>query len=260
MSSENSLNIFRDYVPASFNVGELSLPWINFGLDIPSSEADRLVEHVVRCGSSNQYLTGIRKGRGWGVFYLPIIKTPEFKSYLTAVATEKYLEPESYINMEERTLLTCNRGERIFGIYELNGLPLLTVNEVEAIRNCMQSYVTLDEKVKEAAYDEFKDPVTTEILSKPIIASDGHTYSKNTLIQLFKTTRISPITREELVPIGKAGVHWDPDFAYNGRELGIPNLKVKQLLEKFVEGKLKVSQQKYLKYKSKYVTLKNNLS
>ena len=270
-----SLNIFRNYEPASQRgvLGDPGggNPWINFELSIPSSERERLQTHVLLCASSNQYLAGIKKGRHGYDMVLPIIETPEFRGHLREVA--EIIHPrlkDEFINMQERQIEFVLAGleeSTIVGINTRYGLPTLTVDEVEAIRSCMTSYVKLDDKVqnndhhippgawREDAYKEFIDPITTEILREPVIASDGHTYSKSTLIQLFKTTGISPMTREPLIPIGKF-TYGRSSFEVNNQEIGIPNIKVKQLLEKFVDGKLKVSQQKYLKYKEKYLELK----
>ena len=72
------------------------------------------------------------------------------------------------------------------------------------------------------------DPVTLEIYKKPYIASDGNTYSKFVLETLFSNSHNpnSPLTNQPLTRI-------------NGR-IGIPNILVRQLTEKFFEGKIKV--------------------
>jgi hypothetical protein len=208
-----------------------------------------------------------------GIFMLPIIEGPEFREHLIETVKHIPFHPDlkaEFINQEERIINLVTTDRLIVGIQTQYGLPILTVEEVAELKSCMESYVSLQDKMRnyehhiqegdwyEDAFIEFMDPVTWELLRDPVIASDGHTYSKETLIQLFKGNRLSPMTREELIPIGKRSA--EPSFTYNGIELGIPNFKVKQLLEKFTEGKLKVSQQKYLKYKTKYLNLKKSIN
>lgn len=274
-----SLNIFRDYTPSSRIVGSPGdgNRWINLGVSIPYLEKENLKDHIVQCGRSNQYLNEIKKGPYGLLLPTPQDKIIEFKQHLISIAESlSYFDPklkEEFINKSERGVdfAIDSRDQRgvIVGLDTHYGLPTLTVDEVEALRICMQSYKSINSieasdivhiselDWKENAYDEFIDPVSLELLIDPVIASDGYTYSKQTLISIFRTNKISPMTREQLVPIGK--MNNSAYFTLNNQELGISNIKVKQLLDKLKAGKLKASQNKYLKYKSKYIRLKNSL-
>lgn len=45
---------------------------------------------------------------------------------------------------------------------------------------------------------EFCCPMTMEVMSDPVVASDGHTYEREALLKILSTTRVSPLTRERL--------------------------------------------------------------
>jgi hypothetical protein len=255
------MNIFTDFTVR-----------INFNLSIPFSEKKRLEQHIIKCAKENPYLQGISFTPYY--FTLPKQSSEEYRQHIINIANSvDNIRPESksrFINEPIKGIQFASSHTPyniIVGIVTDFGLPTLTVEEVEALRSCMTSYETLDSKVQrpdfhipetnwnENAYDNFIDPISLELLIDPMIASDGNTYSKETLVQIFKGNRLSPLTRELLVPIGKAS--WTPFYSFQGKEIGIPNLKVKQLLDTFIEGKLKTSRQKYLKYKLKYLNLKN---
>lgn len=80
----------------------------------------------------------------------------------------------------------------------------------------------------DTTYDYLKDPVTLVLFDDPYVASDGYTYSKSTLESLFSASRTpkSPFTREILIKI-------------NGN-VGVENILVKQLVDKFKEGKTRI--------------------
>ena len=40
--------------------------------------------------------------------------------------------------------------------------------------------------------------MTMEVMSDPVVASDGHTYERTALERIFTTSKISPLTREKL--------------------------------------------------------------
>lgn len=72
--------------------------------------------------------------------------------------------------------------------------------------------------------DYLCDPITLELFIDPLIASDGKTYSRSTLTDIFRRNPISPTSRERLILI-------------NG-EIGIRNYSMIALIDKFVSGKL----------------------
>lgn len=72
--------------------------------------------------------------------------------------------------------------------------------------------------------DYLCDPITLELFIDPLIASDGKTYSRSTLTEIFRRNPISPLTRERLILI-------------NG-DIGVTNYSMIALIDKFTEGKL----------------------
>jgi len=81
---------------------------------------------------------------------------------------------------------------------------------------------------KETAFDQFIDPVTLDLYNDPYIASDGMTYSHSVLTRMFESPNPRGVNGIILVRI-------------NG-DVGIPNLVLNSLLNKFKEGKLKISE------------------
>jgi hypothetical protein len=63
---------------------------------------------------------------------------------------------------------------------------------------------------------EFCCPMTMEVMSDPVVASDGHTYEKKALERIFSTSRISPLTREKL-----------------NTKIAIPNLNLKKRIRDY---------------------------
>lgn len=66
------------------------------------------------------------------------------------------------------------------------------------VRNAQQ------ERLKEIGIEEFTPPhefccpMTMEVMTDPVVASDGHTYERTALERIFSTSKISPLTREKL--------------------------------------------------------------
>ena len=81
----------------------------------------------------------------------------------------------------------------------------------------------------EISKKELNDPVTNELYRDPYVASDGMTYSRDILERMF---------RVNLSPRGIIGL---PLTKIND-QVGIPNIKVSMLINKFKEGKLKISE------------------
>lgn len=242
-------------------------PGIKFNNIIPSDKWLELQKYIITCGKLSIYINTINIEDTSPSAYFTLPNSPEWKIYLKQVLDSKPLlspkEKIRIINSDYRRfrLELDDLSEDIIGIQTEFDLPNLNVAEIQAIKECIDNYEKemQEEKMRrnehhiderewvENAMDEFIDPVSLELLVDPVIASDGNTYSKTTLDQLFKMfDPISPLTREQLVRIGKSG------------QPGIPNHKVNTLLIKFREGKLKTSQTKYMKYKLKYLNLKNN--
>jgi hypothetical protein len=273
----SSIEFFTDYHPRGSNFSDPGYgnPYIDFQLEIPVSDKKYLLEHIITCGKTNRFLSGINYSENQRDLVLPIIEGEEFKNHLKKISSFGFSEENKneFRNMKNRLILLARTPTHIVGIQPIYGKVLLTVNEVNAIKSCMKSYVLTEDRVKdykhhipierwkESAYEQFMDPISLELLVDPVIASDGHTYSQQSLIKIFKNDRLSPLTRELLEPIGKISF-WETQYTFEYepnkyKELGIRNIMVEKLLQQFIDGKLKSSNQKYLKYKSKYITLKN---
>lgn len=83
--------------------------------------------------------------------------------------------------------------------------------------------------------NQYKCPITLEIMVDPIICTDGFTYERTSILAL--TTSVSPMTRQPI----------DKNFL-------IPNNALKQLIQQFVDTygiELKKKYQ-YNKYKYKF--------
>jgi len=90
----------------------------------------------------------------------------------------------------------------------------------------------------EQAEDHVRDFVTLALYEDPLIASDGFTYSRSTLEILFENAALhndappkSPMNRNDLLRL-------------NGL-IGIPNIAMQQMVNKYNEHKLKISQGGY---------------
>jgi hypothetical protein len=196
------INFFTDYHPrgTSFSDPGNGNPYIDFHLTIPVGEYNDLLQHVVTCGRTNRNLTGINYSQNQKGFVLPIIEGPEFKNHLINLSKKGFAEVirNEFIEMKNRYIEFIYTPEKIVGIQTQYGKPYLTVEEVNAIYQCMKSYVLVDDRVKdykhhipieqwkESAYDELIDPLTLELFIDPVIASDGHTYSKFINKNIFK--------------------------------------------------------------------------
>jgi hypothetical protein len=273
----SSIKFFTDYHPrgGDFSDPGNGNPYIDFQLEIPVSDKKYLLDHIITCGKPNQFLSGINYSEDQRNLVLPIIEGEEFKNHLKEISKIGFSKEigDEFRNMKNRLIRLAHTPTHIVGIQPIYGRVLLTVNEVNAIKSCMESYVLTEDRVKdykhhipierwkESAYEQFMDPISLELLVDPVIASDGHTYSQQSLIIIFKNNRLSPLTKERLEPIGKIS-YWKTQYTFEyepnkHKELGIRNIMVEKLLQQFIDGKLKSSNQKYLKYKSKYITLKN---
>jgi hypothetical protein len=85
------------------------------------------------------------------------------------------------------------------------------------------------EQWREMAHGFFEDIALNKLYEDPHIGSDGATYSRETLESMF---------RYNANPRGKLGV----DLVRINNQIGIPNVELRLLLNKFKEGKLKISE------------------
>ena len=111
-------------------------------------------------------------------------------------------------------------------------LPGQTKTQLELCHPDIRDYIYSNHKHiltqwVEIAYENFIDPITHELLEDPYIASDGVTYSKSSLDRLFTQHN-------------RRGVQGQVLILVNGN-VGIPNLSMRQMMDKFKLGKLKIS-------------------
>jgi hypothetical protein len=132
----------------------------------------------------------------------------------------------------------------------LNSKTVLLKSDVIKIQDCISKIHNIHNLINknDSTYEHLKDPVSLNLLNNPLIASDGFTYSRGTLFDIFRRGNPkSPITREELILL-------------NGK-MGIPNKLVSTLIDKFYEEKITIMNggynHKYNKYKTKYLKIKN---
>lgn len=103
--------------------------------------------------------------------------------------------------------LTTDKEEQLVHIIQIG--KLLKVADMHKYTNMLN--LVREEKLQTqsmrdigiASYeipDAFKCPITLEVMRDPVVASDGHTYERESLIRILKETRVSPLTRETLQP------------------------------------------------------------
>uniref|UniRef100_A0A6C0BDI0 U-box domain-containing protein n=1 Tax=viral metagenome TaxID=1070528 RepID=A0A6C0BDI0_9ZZZZ len=80
---------------------------------------------------------------------------------------------------------------------------------------------------EQETYQNLMDPITYELLEDPLTASDGYTYSRETLKDIFIGNQMSPFTRRKLIPVNN--------------DYGIPNVLIKSLVERFKNGKIYIN-------------------
>lgn len=255
-----NLNMFTD-----FTEGSVYCDYINLDVDSSHFEKPLLIDHILRCSKTKQHLNELR----WNVEkrQLTLPKTNIWKEHYHKIVTgklryndkwnEEYMKGMLYTNDPKNHYV--NTGDLRFFSIEIRthlcnnivlltefGLPFISVEEVNEIKECVQSYIPVDIKTQNYdhynnnnkwendAIDQLTDPITLKLFVKPVIASDGMTYSEESLINIFRMTPpISPMTREPLRAIGS--------YKFGKQEPGIPNKLIEQLLEKFINGRMKTS-------------------
>jgi len=239
-----NMHIFKDYSPSSSKMGDPGggNKWIDFNTCIPYEEKDKLINHIIKHAKLIPYLEGIKVDEHES-FSLPCNYGDEWQEKLKEIANNvSGFNPElkdKFINSGVRIFRLASRfnsnGNYIVGIETAYGLPILTVNEVYSILDCIETYETndmLDKRLDSNSelIEYLRDPVTLTLFVKPVIASDGHTYSKETLQKIFndkKNKPISPLTREPLIRIGKNNFLGE-------KEPGIPNILIQNILNQFI--------------------------
>ena len=250
-------------------------PWISFENDIkiPFDKGNEFIEKLV--SSKEDALCHIKKNDAIGPsFVLPsIVNTLELNLergfYLVNSGNNSYvgIGPNynfgTTISLEE---VQAIRREACKFVQSINNKQLCEPINKGKDQDCEEpinseyfenyNHILNDpDKWEEESYDHLRDPISLELLENPYIASDGYTYSRTSLLKIFSSERkLSPFTRKPLIRM-------------NNGDIGIPNIIIKNMLEKFYEGKLKISHggsknsdhyYKYIKYKEKYMNLKKN--
>lgn len=233
--------------------------------NLKDTEFMNLVEFVRNCPKISSILP-TQERMGNTIYFSSTSEWDEYiknhKVKLPSAGPSAFGGQESHTRTN-RQLLIKNNSEII--------VANLSNKEVNSILDCIREFAHIanmekyeryehyklsEEEWMHNAYQDLSDPITQDVFYDPQIASDGHTYSYSTLVKIIKEFNgISPMTREALAPIGKPNQQV-PEMAY-----GIPNIAIRQLVEKFKEGKLKTSKggsmndiyHKYLKYKHKYI-------
>jgi hypothetical protein len=78
------------------------------------------------------------------------------------------------------------------------------VSQLSSRQQELKKQYETNEKLKKIGIEidtpsDFSCPITLEVMTNPVVASDGHSYEKSALIKLFQSgTRKSPMTREQL--------------------------------------------------------------
>jgi len=52
-----------------------------------------------------------------------------------------------------------------------------------------------------SAPDEYRCPLTLELMTDPVVAMDGNTYERSAIAEWFAVHTTSPLTREEIQPV-----------------------------------------------------------
>uniref|UniRef100_A0A6C0DAT8 U-box domain-containing protein n=1 Tax=viral metagenome TaxID=1070528 RepID=A0A6C0DAT8_9ZZZZ len=127
-------------------------------------------------------------------------------------------------------LLDHNINVKLLNYNRQSALQLLNEEDITIRDMIVENYLHIlpEEKWREESLDHLRDPVTLSLYDNPHIASDGHTYSLSTLTRLFNGP--NPRSPKTNLPLQRL----------NG-QVGIPNILVRQMVEKFIEGKLKVT-------------------
>ena len=71
--------------------------------------------------------------------------------------------------------------------------------------------------------NEFRCPISLEIMTNPVICQDGMTYEKASITKWFRTKTTSPLTREEL-----------PIIVNGKTPIMLPNRSLKEAIDKYV--------------------------
>ena len=94
---------------------------------------------------------------------------------------------QSTISEIAETLSTCEKSSNVERLASCLG-----IHNVDALKNAR--------KKVESQVHEYLCPITLSCMRDPVVASDGHSYEREAIMQVIGSTRISPITRDNLLP------------------------------------------------------------
>jgi hypothetical protein len=209
-------------------------------LDIQSSLDDIPIEppiglhdlyHIAKCMNVAH--------RGGNVLLFPI------NSQWTQYFNENNINYYSLERTEGRRILfRFNRSGLLTGFCtdtSWHRSSVLLRSEVTRIQNCVARLHAINNS-NDPTCEFLKDPITFELLNNPYTASDGNTYSANTLHALFNPSPypegyvpISPFTRQPLVRLPR---EWSIDDQYG--MYGIKNILIQKLISKLFEERLTI--------------------
>ena len=210
--------------------------WIKLDTEVPGDEYQELYNYLYNCSKKIPVLNGMKKllfpnDLCYG-FSLPL--TEHWLNYLLSNMTDNSIL-DDIINNNDRRFSFCTSKEylNIPGYKPIVGintyLKYISIEEANEIKKCINTYESIHNNTydNDDTFEYFKDPITLRLFINPVIASDGCTYSKSSLESIICSSKKSPLTRECLVPI-------------NNDSYFIPNIQMRQLLEKYIDGKLKI--------------------
>lgn len=222
------------YEPIESGSGHI---WIKLDTEIPGNEYQELYNYLYNCSKRIPVLNGMKKllfpnDLCYG-FSLPL--TEYWLNYLLSNISDNELVINDIINTNDRRFSFCTSKEYlnipsykpIVGINTY--LKYISVEEANEIKKCIKTYELIHNNTynDDETFEYFKDPISLRLYVNPVIASDGCTYSKSSLESIIFSNKKSPLTREDLIPINN-----DNYFIYN--------IQMRQLLNKYIDGKLKI--------------------
>jgi hypothetical protein len=211
--------------------------WIKLDIEIPGDEQQELYNYLYNCSKKIPILNGMKKllfpnDLCYG-FSLPL--TEYWLNILLSDISDNESIINDIINNNDRRFSFCTSKEYlnissykpIVGINTY--LKYISIDEANEIKKCINRYELIHNNTNNDndTFHYFMDPISLRLYINPVIASDGCTYSKSSLESIIFSNKISPLTRENLIPI-------------NNDSYFIPNIQMRQLLNKYIDGKLKI--------------------
>jgi hypothetical protein len=151
-----------------------------------STRAPRHATHALRCIAPALLLLIIsRKMRG---------------RHSAAIALRPHLRqhPKDFRFHNTENLVTLRKIVAMGKLLQVDTTPWEL--KTNAIQRAAEQAVLLEEAgLADLPHpDGFTCPVTLEVMQDPVVASDGHSYERSSLVRILESTGVSPLTRENL--------------------------------------------------------------